>query len=329
MERGEERIGRDHGGNLDAAIARFGGLPAEWIDLSTGINRAPYPLPALPLESWLDLPTAKAEAELIRAAHSAYKTDAAILPLAGASAAIQLLPRLRAPGLCHILAPTYNEHKASFAAAGWQVRDRSDIAALRGAEAAIAVNPNNPDGRRIPAQELRALKADIPLLIIDESFMDPTEEDSLAPHLGEPGLIVLRSFGKFYGLAGLRLGFALGNTRDIADLKEAAGPWQVSGPALHIGTKALADGAWQAQTRSQLAKGAARLRAGAEAAGWRYAGGTSLFVLFETPGARAAQEKLAAHRIWSRIFPYSQSWIRLGLPGTEEEWARLEAALQS
>ncbi len=247
-----------------------------------------------------------------------------VLPVAGAQAAIQLLPRLAPPGCVAILSPTYNEHAAAFRAAGWQVEDTSDIAALAGADAAVVVNPNNPDGRRHTPGDLTALAARVGLLIVDESFADPTPDLSLCPTLGRPGLIVLRSLGKFTGLAGLRLGFALGAPSDIARLAELAGPWAVSGPALALGAAALADTAWTQATRARLAADARRLDA---LAPWPLAGGTALFRTYDTPDAAAAQDHLARARIWSRIFPWSTRWLRLGLPGEPTEWDRLAAAL--
>ncbi|MEO0913212.1 MAG: threonine-phosphate decarboxylase CobD [Pseudomonadota bacterium] len=325
---------RDHGGNLGAAIQRFGGAAEEWIDLSTGINRQPYPLPALPPEAWTALPTAEAEADLIAAASEAYRTPAAILPLAGAQAAIQLLPRLQAPGEMRVLGPTYNEHAASFAAQGWRVSEVARFAELGGADAAVLVSPNNPTGPLAPDPgeligDILELAATTHLTIIDESFVDATPEASVAPHLGAPGLIVLRSFGKFYGLAGVRLGFALGAEADIAALRAAAGPWAVSGPALAIGAAALKDRAWAEATTTRLGAETARLDALVRTAGWRPLGGTHLFRLYDTGDAASAQARLAGQKIWSRIFPYSESWLRLGLPGSASEWARLETALSA
>lgn len=315
---------RDHGGDADAAIARFGGK--DWIDLSTGINRVPYPLPALPPESWTALPTRSAMRRLIAAAATAYGTDAAILPLAGAQAAIQMIPRLGRPGRARILSPTYNEHAASLAAAGWQVEAVTDLPALAGADLAVVVNPNNPDGRCHEPASLRALATRVGRLIVDESFADARPDLSLAGFAGRDGLIVLRSFGKFYGLAGLRLGFALGPETDIATLAERAGPWPVSGMAIEIGAAALADTAWRAASIARLEAEAAELDRLASDAGWQPLGGTCLFRLYEAPDAAGAQARLAGHRIWSRIFPYSQHWLRLGLPGGAAEWARVRAA---
>ncbi|MGY6705161.1 threonine-phosphate decarboxylase CobD [Roseinatronobacter sp.] len=320
---------RDHGGNLDAAIARYGG--SDWIDLSTGINRRPYPVPALPQTVWHGLPTAQAQTALVRAAAQAWGAapETAGLALGGAQAAIQLVPYLLPRGgqAC-VLAPSYNEHGACLRAAGWQVHDTPLPADMAGADLAVVVNPNNPDGRHWAAQDMLDLAQTVGLLIVDESFGDVTPELSLLPHSGAAqNVIVLRSFGKFYGLAGLRLGFAFGSRAMIGRLAKMAGPWPVSGAAISIGCHALADGAWADAMRGQLRQDAARADAIMAGAGWGCLGGTDLFRLYDTPDAQTAQDHLARHQIWSRVFPYSRHWLRLGLPGPEHEWHRLEQAL--
>ena len=78
---------------------------------------------------------------------------------------------------------------------------------------------------------------------------------------------------------------------------------------------------------ARLTHDAARMDALAARAGWRLIGGTPLFRTYATPDAAEAQERLARRRIWSRMFPYSGEWLRLGLAGTEAEWRRLGAAL--
>ncbi|KCV81266.1 cobalamin biosynthetic protein [Actibacterium atlanticum] len=319
---------RDHGGNLDGAMARFGGDPSDWIDLSTGINRVPYPMPDIPPARWQNLPTKAEIAALCDAAARAYRTQAPILPLAGAQGAIQLIPQLRIPGEARVLAPTYNEHAASLRAGGWTVQDVPTLKDLHGADLAVVVNPNNPDGQTFSAAQLKALRDKVGLLVVDESFADPRPDLSVASIAADkPGLLVLRSFGKFYGLAGLRLGFVLGHGDDIAKLAEAAGPWPISGAAIEIGLKALADTQWAAQTTARLRSEVPRIDVIAAGAGWDSAGGGELFRLYATPNAEAAQDRLAKSHIWSRIFPWSPSLIRLGLPGTPAEWARLKDAL--
>lgn len=320
---------RDHGGNIDWAIRTFGGAAADWIDLSTGINRAPYPLPRLSPEAWTQLPTRAAQDRLIATARQSYAAGAAILPVAGAQAAIQMIPRMTTPGRAVVLSPTYNEHAACLRAAGWAVQECRSPEELAGADLAIVVNPNNPTGSAMEPADLLRLSGQVGRLIIDESFADARPDLSVAALAGRGGLMVLRSFGKFYGLAGLRLGFALGAEADIARLAAMAGPWPVSGAAIEIGCTALADRTWAETTSARLHADCARLDDLARGAGWSLVGGCELFRLYETPDATAAQERLAHHHIWSRKFPYSDRWLRLGLPGGEAEWRRVESALAS
>lgn len=319
---------RDHGGNMDAAVKRFGA--GDWIDLSTGINRRPYPVPPPPAACWTGLPTQSERARLREAAVRAWRVSngKVALDLSGAQAAIQLIPRLFPPGRAKVLAPTYNEHGGSLRAQGWDVQDGADLDSLRGADLAVVVNPNNPDGRCWQPDRLLALAADVGTLVVDESFADATPDLSLLPLDVPDNILVLRSFGKFYGLAGLRLGFAFGSGRIIEQLSDLAGPWPVSGPAIHLGCTALADDRWAMEMVRQLAADALRADALAVKRGWQLVGGTPLFRLYHTADALAAQDHLGAHRIWSRVFPYSRHWLRLGLPGPEQEWNRLAAALR-
>lgn len=307
---------RDHGGGVDDAAARFGGDRADWIDLSTGINPAPYPLPPLDAQAWTALPDRAAADALIAAARRFWRVPdaAAILAAPGASSLIARLPALAPPGRVHIPAPTYNEHAAAFAAHGW-------TQSAKDPDVRVLVHPNNPTGHWCGPADL-----DAPLTVVDESFADVAPERSLASHAARDGVIVLKSFGKFWGLAGLRLGFAIGTPGAIDRLAGLLGPWPVSGPALAVGRRALDDPAWADETRVRLAADAARLDALMTRAGAGVVGGTALFRLYEVGDATAWQARLARHRIWSRIFPYSTGWLRLGLP-PQDGWARLERAL--
>lgn len=318
---------RDHGGNLEAALARFGGAAPAWLDLSTGINPAPFPVPAISPEAWAALPRKRAMDGLIAAARQAYATSARILPTHGAQGAIQLVPWLRPPGRAAVLSPTYNEHAAALRSAGWQVTPVATAQAAEGADLAVVVNPNNPDGGRLSPERLEQVADTVGLLIVDESFADPEPALSVAPRLGAAlaNVVVLRSFGKFYGLAGLRLGFALAQGPLATRLAELAGPWPISGPAIEIASAALTDTGWQQATCRRLAQDAARLDRLAAASGWPLVGGTPLFRTYAAPDAQAAQDRLAAHHVWSRVFPYSQRWIRLGLPPADR-WRQLERA---
>ncbi len=318
---------REHGGNLDLARQRFGGRAEDWIDLSTGINRLPYPVGEVSSRAWSALPSRSEIDALHQAARHAYRTSAAIVAMGGAQAVIQLLPQLAPRGRARILAPTYNEYAGVLSAAGWDVQEVGELDALAGADLAVIVNPNNPDGRCFASKDLLALLPRVGRLVIDESFADAVPQLSLAPEADRSGLLVLRSFGKFYGLAGLRLGFAIGDAADIARLSATSGPWPVSGAAIAIGCRALRDDAWAKDTSERLARDCVRLDDMARAQSWRLVGGTALFRLYETAGALSAQERLARGQIWSRVFAQNPIWLRLGLPGCESEWARLAEVL--
>ncbi|MDQ2104500.1 aminotransferase class I/II-fold pyridoxal phosphate-dependent enzyme, partial [Azospirillum isscasi] len=235
----------------------------------------------------------------------------------GSQALIQMLPRLRAPGTVAVLGPTYAEHAAGWAGAGHRV---AEVAALEGCDAdvIVVVNPNNPDGRIVPPEALLALAerqaARGGWLVVDEAFAEVTPESSVAAEAGRPGLVILRSFGKFFGLAGVRLGFLLGEPALVRALRAAVGPWAVSGPALAVATAALSDSAWIAATRLRLAAAAARLDARLEEAGLTVAGGTSLFRLICGAQAAGLYKALGQAGVLVRRFDYRTDWLRLGLP---------------
>jgi cobalamin biosynthesis protein CobC len=322
-----QMLQRDHGGDVSALRARFGSGASDWLDLSTGINPIPYPVPPISGAAWCRLPQRDAEAILIAAARQAYgvPVTADVVPAAGAQVLIERIPLLRPAGRCAIVSPTYNEHAASFRAAGWTVEEVP--APVGGFDALVVVNPNNPDGRCWSPETLLGLLPTTGLLLVDESFADAAPALSLAPHTADERLVVLRSFGKFFGLAGLRLGFALTGPKFGSQLREQLGLWSVSGPALEIGAAALTDVRWAQETRARLADDAARLDAILTRNGLTVLGGTPLFRLAETPHAAALQIALAERQIAVRGFPYAPYWLRFGLPGAREDWDRLTAGL--
>ena len=318
-----------HGGDLATARALFPEAPQPWVDLSTGINPIPYPLPALPLSLWARLPGADDEAALIAAAREAYRVPAHadIVAAPGTQILIELLPRLAPAGPVTILGPTYAEHGHAWRKAGFSVTETA--ASPEDAVTSVVVNPNNPDGRVLPRDELGRLAAHCAarggLLVVDEAFADFTPESSIIPEL-PTGTIVLRSFGKTYGLAGLRLGFAIGAPEPMARFKAALGPWSVAGPALHVGALALSDAGWLAAAGRERAQDAARLDALLALHG-RVVGGTTLYRLLETPQAAALFARLGGHGIYVRRFQNARDRLRFGLPVDEAAWSRLHAAL--
>ncbi len=316
-----------HGGGLIAARARFPGAPEPWIDLSTGINALPYPIPALPPGAYHRLPEPEEVRELEAVAARAYGVadPGMVVAAPGTQILISLLPHLLRPGRVAILGPTYAEHAAAWRTAGSTVSIVADLAALDGAPAAVLCNPNNPNGRRCHGAELSALAGRVALLIVDEAFADLEEPGlSLAPTL-PANAIVLRSFGKTYGLAGLRLGFAVAAPPIARTIRSALGPWAVSGAAVAFGTAALADAAWLDGTRARLRADATRLDALLTQAGLQVRGGTLLFRLVEHAGAAGLSERLGRCGILVRRFDAEPSWLRFGIPGGG--WNRIEAAL--
>ncbi len=313
-----DQTSADHGGDIDAAIARFGGVRADWLDLSTGINRLPYPVPRLPPPVWRDLPDSNVTAALEKAARTFWSVpaEAAVLAAPGASSLIARIPALMPAGSVAIPGPTYNEHARAFRALGWTL-------AKGQTSARVVVHPNNPDGRLWEAD------CTAPLMVIDESFGDVAAHQSLIALASRPGTLVLKSFGKFWGLAGLRLGFAIGDPALVAGLARMLGPWPVSGAALAIGTAALDDLGWADRTRRRLHLDAQKLDVMMTAAGTQVVGGTDLFRLYDVGVAHAWQDHLASLHIWTRRFPYSDRWLRLGLPGSRDEWDRLASALST
>jgi cobalamin biosynthetic protein CobC len=324
-----------HGGNLDAARERYPGAPQPWIDLSTGINPVPFPIPELPAEIWSRLPARSEEEALLAAAAARYRVpDSGMIAAAsGTQALIQLLPRLVPTSRVEILGPTYEEHEACWTRQGHRVSVVKDLDQSESADVVIVVNPDNPTGRVIPVNRLRtvatALARKNGLLIVDEAFVDVLPEAASIASDPPPATIVLRSFGKTYGLAGLRLGFAIAEIPLATRIRAEFGPWAVSGPALRIGSAALSDPRWLAETTARLRSDQQRLDAVLDAAGLTVLGGTPLFRLARHVEAIKLAEQLGRHGIHVRSFPREPQWLRFGLPADRLAWDRLSAALLS
>ncbi len=322
----------EHGGGIAAARRRFPHAPQPFLDLSTGINPISYPVSPPPQEAFARLPDPRDLARLQEIAATAYGvTDPAMVVAApGTQSVISLLPLLCSARRVAVLSPTYGEHAACWAASGAEVREAPVPEDLAGAEVAVVCNPNNPDGRRWPARTLLAVAREVRLLVVDEAFIDlEPEVESCAPWISDSArLLILRSFGKSYGLAGLRLGFALASPALAARLRQALGPWPVSGPALAVAPEALRDSGWRQRAMARCGAGAERLDALLARAGLHVLGGTRLFRLAETPAEAASHERLGRAGILVRSFARAPSWLRCGLPGDETAWERLEAVMR-
>jgi cobalamin biosynthetic protein CobC len=325
-----------HGGDLDAARKLFPGAPEPFLDLSTGINPHPYPVPQLPSDVFAKLPQPEAVARLAGIAAEAYGAPSAshVAVAPGSQILVAQTAFLLARGRAAVLAPTYAEHGRVAELAGHNVVEVAEVGQLADARIAIVVNPNNPDGRIVAKETLVALADRLRrrggLLLVDEAFMDVGPDGaSLGDQVECGNIVVLRSFGKFYGLAGLRLSFAVAAPAIAARLAASLGPWPVSSASITIGTAALADAAWREAARNSLAGAAGRLDSLLAGAGLSVIGGTSLFRLVRTAETARLFQSLGQAGILVRRFSEHPSWLRFGLPGAESEWQRLERALAS
>lgn len=318
----------EHGGNLALAAAKFGIPLDSWIDLSTGINPTHFPLQTVPLNAWQRLPE---DEDRLESAACNYYDCKSILPTAGSQAALQTLPRLRATSNVAMPITMYQEHSHAWRKEGHRVQffnDCPDTNTLANADVVLLCNPNNPTGTRFPKEQLLEWHAQLAArgawLIVDEAFMDCTPDDSLASLTHNEGLFVLRSLGKFFGLAGARVGFLLAANHYLLRAKEVIGPWSLTGPSRHVAIQALEDSAWQANARMTLALQGSRMRNLLEKYHFKVQGSADLFHYVPAQNAVQLQEQLARLGIWVRKFN-DPSALRFGLP-PEHQWHRLEEA---
>jgi cobalamin biosynthesis protein CobC len=324
----------EHGGDLFAARRAYPQAPEPWLDLSTGVNPHAYPFVPPPMESFTRLPQLEELRALEAAAAIAYRAPAAaeVVAAPGAQAIINWLSRLVLARRVGILGVTYCEHARSWATSGAELTVAEDISGLEDKDIAIVVNPNNPDGRLVAAADLHALAAVLGkhggLLIIDEAFVDFLEPGASAvPDTAESVVVVLRSFGKTYGLPGLRLGFAIASKPVAEKLRAALGPWPVSGAAITIGSAALTDAEWLAATRARLHADGRALDKMLAAAGFASAGSSPLFRLVRHKDAQGWFEGLAKAGVLVRRFAARPAWLRFGIAGSDAGRMRLCAAL--
>ncbi|MEX3009921.1 threonine-phosphate decarboxylase CobD [Hoeflea sp. TYP-13] len=324
----------EHGGALAKACAEFGGEPGEWLDLSTGINPNPVPLPNIDRTVWARLPDEDLFERASKAAADCYGTASGVRPLAvaGTQSVIQLLPGIFG-GNVAIFGPTYEEYRSRFQMAGRSVDLISDVDEISGDHRlVILINPNNPDGRIVPREAIAALAERLAdrdaYLVVDEAFADLHPEESVAGLAGEIGnLVVFRSFGKFFGLAGLRLGFVLAAPAIIRKMREGQGPWAVSGPALALAHAILTNGRLCGRTKEQIVQRRSALGSVLSEAGLSITGGTQLFALVEDDRAIQLHRQLCERHILTRKFGYEPRWLRIGLCADENGDRRLSNAL--
>ncbi len=326
--------GLHHGGRLNVAASEYGIPRQDWLDLSTGLNPQAWPVQTCDATSWQRLP--EEEDGLQQAACEYYGSDYA-LPVAGSQAAIQLLPTLRAASRVAVIVPGYAEHEYN-----WQQNGHSVIplaihqleSHLPELDVVVIINPNNPDGHLVPVETLLSWHQQLSLrggwLIVDEAFMDTTPEKSIVPYTTRPGLIVLRSMGKFFGLAGIRCGFVLSDRSFLQHMASRLGPWTLTGMTRAIARDALQDSSWQKINRQQLERASIRLKTLLERSGFTVQGGTALFQYLQHPRAKEIHDLFAQHAILLRYYPdmkNSLPALRFGLPASENDWQRLQQVL--
>lgn len=319
----------EHGGNLQQAAQQYGRPLADWLDISTGINPQHYPIPALEPSLFQRLPPVT---ESLHAAARAYYGCQHVLACAGSQAALQVLPTLRPP--CRVAMPRtmYQEHAHAWQRTGHEIQffeQTPDNHILQQSDVLLVCNPNNPTGHLYATDTLLDWHAQLSArggwLVVDEAFMDTTPQHSLASHTGQAGLWVLRSLGKFFGLAGLRVGFLLGEPTALALVESRLGPWSVTGPSQYIASLALADHAWQQHMRAELPAQSAQLYQLLSQHGLTPTGGTDLFQYVPHPQSLRLHQMLAKYGVWTRYFA-APAALRFGLLSTQD-WDRLDDAL--
>ncbi|WP_277593970.1 threonine-phosphate decarboxylase CobD [Pseudomonas chlororaphis] len=319
----------EHGGRLRKAAEQYGIAEADWLDLSSGLAPWPWPIPEIGIRAWARLP--ETDDGLEQAARDYYGA-AHVLPVPGSQAAIQLLPRLRRAGKVGVLSPCYAEHAEAWRRSGYIVREVLEQEVdffLDSLDVLVVVNPNNPTGLSLTPERLLDWHARLAQrggwLVVDEAFMDNTPQLSLAAQADQVGLIVLRSFGKFFGLAGVRLGFVLAERKLLKLLAEQVGPWAVSGPTRVLGQVCLRDSQGHARQRLRSEVASLRLAHLLERRGLNPQGGCALFQWLITDRAELLHEFMARRGILLRLFTHNSS-LRFGLPADEADWSRLEQA---
>ncbi len=327
--------GLKHGGRIDAAVAKYGIAKKNWLDLSTGLNPNGWLLPSIPDHIWQGLPEDNDGLQL--AAFQYYGGDMC-LPIAGSQAAIQMLPYLRSISNVGVLSPTYAEHEYNWRKAGHNVIELSfddiNIKKLK-LDVLIIVNPNNPTGKCINKEQLLLWQQQLAekegWLIVDEAFIDVIPEKSILNNKFKSNLIVLRSMGKFFGLAGMRCGFIFAEPKILQALADKLGPWSLSGPTRYVAKRALQDISWILESKNNLLIASKRLYDLLNKYNLEVSGGTALFQWVEHLNAKSIYTFFAEQGILLRYFEENisiASSLRFGLPAKEEQWQRLEDVLK-
>ncbi len=323
--------GLKHGGRIKVAAEKYN-IPADdWLDLSTGLNPNGWSVPNVPSSIWQTLPE---DNDGLQSAACEYYGCDYCLPISGSQAAIQILPSLRSFSKVGVISPTYAEHEYNWKQAGHDVVQLSlmDVEnKINELDVLVVINPNNPTGEIVPAEKLlnwhQQLSTKGGWLIVDEAFMDVTPENSLLSAGIKPGLIILRSLGKFFGLAGVRCGFVITDKELLQRMADKSGPWSLTGPTRYIAKQALQDKNWHVKTIEDLKCSRERLREMLIGSTYSPNGGTALFQWVKHPNAKSISDAFAKQGILVRYFEEGVPSLRFGLPANEVQWQRLNNAL--
>ncbi len=324
-----------HGGRILDAAAHFGIPEEEWLDLSTGISPFSYPVPPLPGSVWQCLPDHQYR-KLLCVAYNYYGSQS-LLAAPGSQFFIETLPLLWPTSKVAILSPTYQEYAYQWSRQGHHVLELTQETIERDLEqydVLVVVRPNNPTTEQIDLIQLRDWQQRLAKrggwLIVDEAFIEPLLADG-EPSLIAPepldGLIVLRSVGKFFGLAGIRLGFIWSTPELLAQIEAKQLLWHLSGPTVWAGIHALQDRCWQSRTCEKIRTASTRLQKLLQSKGYNVQNG-GLYCYIPHQQARTIYESLAQRSILVRLFEQPAA-LRIGLPAQEADWQRLSTALSA
>lgn len=323
----------EHGGNLANAVAAYGGSASDWIDISTGISPFPAKIPQIDIEDWRRLPEANASRKLEQTAQRFYQTDMPCIATPGSQFTINILPKLLT-GKVGIVGPTYGEYSNAFMREGLEFIPLKNIENLNDAQSVILANPNNPNGRLYSTKELCDLSKRLEIrggmLVVDEAFCDMFENASmLGFYSTAPNLIVLKSIGKFFGLAGARVGFVFCSETLQHKIKEYLGPWPISAPSLSVANHVLSQPDIRAIMSEQINHRFEKMHASLRDTSLSIIGQTPLFFLVSHPYAADLHAHFLTNHILTRKFDYKTDWLRLGLTRDEREDQRVCQAIKS
>ena len=330
----ENKTSLVHGGQLLTVAQQYNRPLEQWLDLSTGIAPFSYPINDIPAKYWQDLP--QVNDELIAAAKCYYQTEHC-LPCHGSQAVIERLPKFwleKYPQAQTVYLPKvgYKEHQKAWLQAGFSATFYQDDLPkeIENNSVIVVINPNNPSGKLFNKEELlqcyQRVQLANGLMIVDEAFMDVVEPNqSLTPHIEDDHLIILRSFGKFFGLAGLRIGFVCASERWLKVMSASFGPWHVNGPAQYVALQALQDNHWQAQQRHKLQQQMIKLRQLLQKQLSADLVGCLLFVTAYVNNAEQVYSKLCQQGVYVRLTDEKHS-LRFGI-ATDAQLVKLEKVI--